>query len=241
VSRAGRTLPGVFVTGTDTGIGKTLVATALVHALTAVGQRVAPFKPVAAGADPTPAGRRNEDAVLLAELAESTAAYGDVNPVLAEAPMAPHIALAREGRRFDRDAVLAAFARLTSQADVAVAEGAGGWLVPLTERYDMASLAGDLGLPVLIVVGLRLGCLSHARLTLEAVERRGLPVAGWVANRVDPAMAAADENLATLESALGSAPLAVLPWLEGNTARERAVAASRQGRMELLTRLLLNN
>ena len=107
-----RRMPGVFVTGTDTGIGKTLVATALVHDLAASGARVAPFKPVAAGADPTPAGPRNEDAALLAELAGTTAPYEDVNPVLAAAPMAPHIALAREGRRFERDAVLDAFARL---------------------------------------------------------------------------------------------------------------------------------
>lgn len=232
---------GLFVTGTDTGVGKTLVAGALVYTLAARGRRVAPFKPVAAGADPTPAGPRNDDAVLLSELAGSAAPYSDVNPVLATAPMAPHIALARDGQTFDRDAVLAAYARLREGADVVVAEGAGGWLVPLTEDYDMASLAVDLGLPVLLVVGLRLGCLNHARLSAEAIRARGLPLAGWVASRIDPEMPVVAENLATLESALASPPLAVLPWLADDDPRGRSVAASRQGLLDPLVDNLLSS
>jgi dethiobiotin synthetase len=231
----------VFVAGTDTGIGKTLVAAALVDALTAAGQRVAPFKPVAAGAETGPAGPRNEDAELLRELAGTDVPYGRVNPVLADAAMAPHIALAWEGRRFERATVLDTWRALTEDADVVVAEGAGGWLVPLTDDYDMASLAADLGLPVLLVVGLRLGCLNHARLTAEAIAARGLPLAGWVASTLDPAMPGLAENLATLASALSRPPLAVLPWLPGDTPRERAVAASRQGLMRPLVERLLTN
>jgi dethiobiotin synthetase len=224
----------VFVTGTDTGVGKTLVAGALIHALTTAGRRVAPFKPVAAGAETGPAGPRNDDAELLLELADTDLPYELVNPVLAGAAMAPHIALAWEGRRFERAAVLEAWGTLTHAADVVVAEGAGGWLVPLTDDYDMASLAVDLALPVLLVVGLRLGCLNHARLTAEGIAARGLPLAGWVASTVDPAMPGLEENLATLESALSRPPLAVLPWLPNNTPRERAVAASRRGLMDSL-------
>lgn len=235
----GRPVPGVFVTGTDTGVGKTLVSAALVHTLAAEGRRVAPFKPVAAGADHTAAGLRNEDALLLAELAGGHQPYERVNPVLAALPLAPHIALAREGRRFDREAVLAAWRCLRTDADFAVAEGAGGWLVPLGPGYDMADLAADLGLPVLMVVGLRLGCLNHARLTAAAVRARGLPLAGWVVSRIDPAMPAADENIDSLTASLGGPPLAVLPWLEGHSPRDRAVAASRQGLVNDLARALV--
>jgi dethiobiotin synthetase len=124
---------------------------------------------------------------------------------------------------------------------VVVVEGAGGWLVPLADDYDMASLAIDLALPVLLVVGLRLGCLNHARLTAEAIAARGLPLAGWVASTVDPAMPGLAENLATLESALSRPPLAVLPWLPGNTPRDRAVAASRQGLMGRLVEHLISD
>lgn len=236
-----RTPPGVFVAGTDTGVGKTLVAAALVHALAAAGRRVAPFKPVAAGAETGPAGRRNDDAELLLDLAGTALPYDLVNPVLADAAMAPHIALAWEGRRFERAAVLDAWSALAGAADVVVAEGAGGWLVPLTDDYDMASLAADLGLPVLLVVGLRLGCLNHARLTAEAIGARGLPLAGWVASTLDPAMPGLKENLATLESALSRPPLAVLPWLPDDTPRERAVAASRQGLMGSLVDHLISD
>jgi dethiobiotin synthetase len=236
----GRGVPGVFVTGTDTGVGKTVVAGALVHALSASGLRVAPFKPVAAGADETPAGPRNEDAALLSELAGGRHPYALVNPILAALPMAPHIALAREGRRFDRAAVLDAFGRLCDDADFVVAEGAGGWLVPLESGYDMAGLAADLGMPVLLVVGLRLGCLNHARLTTEAIATRGLSLAGWVANRVDPAMPAARENLASLEDSLGGPPLAVVPWLKANSPRARAVGASRHLGLDDVRRALLS-
>ncbi len=240
-SPPGRQPPGVFVAGTDTGVGKTLVAAALVHALTATGRRVAPFKPVAAGAEPGPAGPRNDDAELLLEMAARDLPYARVNPVLADAAMAPHIALAWEGRRFERATVLDAWRALTEDADVVVAEGAGGWLVPLTDDYDMASLAADLGLPVLLVVGLRLGCLNHARLTAEAIAARGLTLAGWIGSTVDPAMPGLQENLATLESALSRPPLAVVPWLPDNTPRERAVAASRQGLMGSLVEHLISD
>jgi dethiobiotin synthetase len=231
---------GLFVTGTDTGVGKTLVAGAFVHALAAAGTRVAGFKPVAAGAHTTPEGPKNEDAELLETLGNVAVPYATINPVLAAAPMAPHIALAREGRRFERDDVLAAYRAVRTRADFVVAEGAGGWRVPLTDGYDMADLAGDLGLPIVIVVGLRLGCLNHASLTLESILARGLPVAGWVASHVDPDMTGAVENLATLENALSSKPLAVVPWLEERTAPDRSVAASRHGLFDDVVAKLLS-
>ena len=239
---ANRTCPrGVFVTGTDTEVGKTLVAGALVHALAAAGLRVAGFKPVAAGADPTPDGPQNEDARLLARLSSVELPYDVVNPVLATAPMAPHIALARDGKGFDRSAVLAAFNRLGDAADWVVAEGAGGWLVPLTDDYDMADLAAELRLPVVLVVGLRLGCLNHARLTRLAIDARGLPFAGWIGSRIDPDFAGADENLSTLSHWLGAPPLSVIPRLDQRDPSDRAVAASRQGCLDNAVSHLLNN
>jgi len=231
---------GIFVTGTDTGVGKTLVAGAFVHALAAAGARVAGFMPVAAGAHATPEGLKNEDAELLEALGNVTLPYPTINPVLAATPMAPHIALAREGRRFERDAVLSAYRDLRARADVVVAEGAGGWRVPLTDGYDMADLAGDLGLPVVIVVGLRLGCLNHASLTLESVLARGLPVAGWVASHLDPDMTGAAENLLSLEKSFSSGPLAVVPWLEERNAPDRSVAASRHGLFDAAVTKLLS-
>lgn len=190
---------GVFVTGTDTGVGKTRVAIALIHALRARGLRVAAMKPVSAG---SARGELNEDVVKLVEAANVAADLHDINPYAFTEPVAPHIAAQQAHVRIDLDCIAAAYARLAANADAVVVEGAGGWRVPLNEREDMADLAQRLGLPVLLVVGLRLGCLNHALLTAESIGRRQVPWAGWVGNQVDATMTYSAENIATLRTRL---------------------------------------
>jgi dethiobiotin synthetase len=177
---------GLFVTGTDTGVGKTRVAVALIHALRAQGLRVAAMKPVAAG---SAAGGLNEDVVALMQATNVEADMRDVNPYAFEQPIAPHLAAHLAGVRIELSVIVEAYSRLAAVADVVVVEGAGGWRVPLNEREDMADLAQALGLPIVLVVGLRLGCLNHALLTAESIVHRHLPWAGWVGNSIDPAMA----------------------------------------------------
>ena len=207
---------GVFVTGTDTGVGKTLAACALVHALRARGLRVAPMKPVAAGAVPRGDGWANEDTLaLIAAAGPGGPSPEEVTPVLLREPMAPHIAAAREGREIRLDPLLDAHRRLAVRRDFTVVEGVGGFLVPLAPSFDARDLAVALGLPVVLVVGLRLGCLNHALLTAESVRACGLRLAGWIANAIDPAMAVADENVAALAERLPAPLLARLPWSPG--------------------------
>jgi dethiobiotin synthetase len=210
---------GLFVTGTDTGVGKTRVAVALIHALRARGLRVGAMKPVSAGSAP---GEFNEDVAALLGAANATGAPHDVNPYAFEPAVAPHIAAERARVRIDLDVVAAAYARLAAASDVVVVEGAGGWRVPLNDREDMADLAQRLGLPVVLVVGLRLGCLSHALLTAESIARRRLPWAGWVGNLIDPAMACQAENLAALRARLPGPCLGVQPHRAGGTASTEA-------------------
>ena len=205
---------GVFVTGTDTGVGKTLAACALLHALRAAGESVAPMKPVAAGAEERGGRWINADsAALMAAAGLPGEALGRVTPVLLREPMAPHIAARREGRRIALEPILAAYAEMPPGV-FAVVEGVGGFIVPLGDGFDTSDLARALALPVVLVVGLRLGCLNHALLTARAVEAAGLPFAGWIANEVDPAMAGADENVAALRERLRAPLLGRLPWRE---------------------------
>jgi|SRR5579863_2640436 len=206
-------MKGVFVTGTDTAVGKTLIACALVRGLRAAGRRVAVMKPVAAGAQRTPAGLRNLDALLLMRAAASSAAYADVNPYCFEPPVSPHIAADEAGIAPDNAKIAHKHAQLCAAADFSVVEGAGGWLAPLSPTASMADLALALALPALLVVGVRLGCLNHAHLTRGAIDARGVPFAGWVASVLDPAMARLAQNLRTLEELLGAPPLAVVPHL----------------------------
>jgi dethiobiotin synthetase len=204
---------GVFVSGTDTGVGKTVAACALMRALANRGVTVAPMKPIAAGAIQRDGRWVNADSVALLEAAGlDISAVGDVTPVLLREPMAPHIAAAREGRRIELAPVHAAFERLRAAGRFMVVEGVGGFAVPLDDRLDTVDLARSLGLPVVLVVGMRLGCLNHALLTARAIEASGLPFAGWIANSVDPNMAAADENRAALETRLGAPLLGRLPF-----------------------------
>lgn len=211
---------GLFVTGTDTGVGKTRVAVALIHALRARGLRVAAMKPVSAGSAP---GELNEDVAALLRAANVDADLRDVNPYAFAEPIAPHIAAEQAGVRIELDVIADAYGRLAAAADVVVVEGAGGWRVPLNERDDMADLAQRLGLPVVLVVGLRLGCLNHALLTAESIAHRQLPWAGWAGNHVDPAMACQVENVAALRARLPDPCLGVQDFLHEESASGAAL------------------
>lgn len=197
-----------FVTGTDTGVGKTLVSCALLHALARRHPRVVGMKPVSAGLVQTPDGWDSEDTIALRAASTVRVPPALDNPVRLPDPLSPHIAAERAGTRIDIDHLVACQRALAQQADAMVVEGAGGFLVPLSPTHTGADLAQALGLPVLLVVGLRLGCLNHALLSAEAIRARGLTLAGWVANRIDPAMAAADDNIAFLRERLGAPLLA---------------------------------
>jgi dethiobiotin synthetase len=203
---------GVFVTGTDTGAGKTLAACALIHSLRARGVRAVPMKPIAAGASEHAGRLANDDTVALLKAAGLDSAWMErVTPVLLREPMAPHIAAQREGRTLSLEFLRPALERLATAGDLVVVEGVGGFRVPLADRLDTVDLARAVGFPVVLVVGLRLGCLNHALLTAQAIEAAGLTLAGWVANAIDPQMAARDDNVATLAARLGAPLLGQLP------------------------------
>ena len=196
-------MKGAFVTGTDTGIGKTRVSVALLHALSRAGARTVAMKPVASGADATPQGLRNGDALALRSAASLERRYEFVNPYCFAPPIAPHLAAREAGVEISLERIRSAYDTLCRDADVAVVEGVGGWQVPLSETLELPDLVRQLELPVLLVVGLRLGCLNHALLTARALEADGVEVLGWVANAVDPAFERPEANLATLQAALG--------------------------------------
>ena len=203
-----------FVVGTDTGVGKTHVSCALLQALAQHHRRVVGMKPVAAGVVPWGEGWASEDSIAL-RAASTIAVPPELDtPVLLPDPLSPHIAAARAGVQIDIAAIVQAYQALSLQADAVVVEGAGGFHVPLSPTETGADLALALNLPMVLVVGLRLGCLNHALLTAEAIAARGLTLAGWVANRVDPDMLAPDDNIAWLQQRLGAPLLADLPWGE---------------------------
>ncbi len=203
---------GVFVTATDTGAGKTVVAAGLVRALKQLLPRVAAMKPIASGARVTARGLRNADAELLRREASMRVPYDTVNPCVFAAAIAPHHAAAAAGQCIDLARIAAAHARLARGADRVVVEGAGGWRVPLDRRRTMADLALALELPVVLVVGLRLGCINHALLTAEAIAADGAPLLGWVANHVDAGYEDVAATIDTIAARLGSMPLARIGW-----------------------------
>lgn len=205
---------GWFVTGTDTGIGKSLASATLLHALRARGLRAVGMKPLASGCERTPEGWRNEDALALQAASDPCPLYEDVNPYALPAPLAPELAAADAGVTVSLSPIRAAFARLAGQADAVVVEGVGGWAAPLSADLDQRDLVRALDLPVLLVVGLRLGCISHARLTARAIEADGLRLAGWIANDIDPAMARADDNFTLLRHRLSVPCWGRLPFHE---------------------------
>lgn len=216
---------GCFVTGTDTGVGKTLCSAAILHALKHAGARAAGMKPVAAGAVWRDGGWRNEDTDLLMAEAGVALPQALVTPLLLREPAAPHIAAALEDVTIDPTLLLDRYAALAERVDAVVVEGVGGFRVPLVDGFDMADFAQRLGLPVVMVVGLRLGCLSHALLTAEAIEARGLALAGWIGNTIDPAMPHLADNIATLRRGLPAPLLGVVPHLPASGASMAAAAA----------------
>lgn len=206
-------MKGFFITGTDTEIGKTYVTAALTRALAARGLRVAPIKSLAAGQQFVDGRWVNEDVATLLAAQNLGLTDTDVGPLQFREPCAPHIAAKLEGGAIDRDSLLAAIRTTAGKADIALVEGVGGFRVPLTDTWDTADLAVDLGLPVVLVVGLRLGCINHALLTAEAIRARGLRLAAWVANTADPHQPHVADNLASLQVGLKAPCLGHIPRL----------------------------
>ena len=204
--------PASFVTGTDTGVGKTRVAAALCRGLAARGTRVAAMKPVASGCALTPEGLRNEDALALLAAMNVRARYSDVNPYAFAPAIAPHIAAQEAGVDIDFDVLDRAYERLRMQSQALIVEGAGGWLAPLDSSRTFADLAVHWHMDVVLVVGMRLGCLNHALLTAESVERRGLRLRGWVANSIDPKFERLTENISSLKSRISAPCLGILSF-----------------------------
>ena len=201
---------GVFITGTDTGVGKTVFACALLRAYTAGGLRAVGMKPIAAGI--APGAACNADVAALEAAGNVDAPLGLRNPFAFAPPIAPHLAAAEAGVAIDLARIREAYVALVARADRVVVEGAGGVYVPLDARGDMLDVARALSLPVILVVGMRLGCLNHAFLSAHAIRARGLALAGWVANLLDPAMARVDANITTLDERLPAPRIATMGW-----------------------------
>jgi dethiobiotin synthetase len=199
-----------FITGTDTGVGKTLVSCALLHGFAAQGKRVAGFKPVAAGVD---ADGMNDDAKALLAAGNIPLSYEQVNPYCLREAIAPHIAAKRENVHIELPRIVAACRELAAQADVVIVEGAGGFIVPLNDSQNTAGLAKEFGIPIILVIGMRLGCLNHAMLTIEAINTRGLSLAGWVANKLCKDMPALQQNIEALSERIAAPLLGIVPHM----------------------------
>ncbi len=206
---------GYFITGTDTEVGKTWCTVGLMAALQQQGKTVVAMKPVASGCERTAEGLRNDDALRLQAQASIELPYESANPYAFEPAIAPHLAAAQNGITIRLDAIVDAFQRLQGKADVTLVEGVGGWQVPLNETENVADLAHALGLPVILVVGLRLGCINHALLTAESIRASGCTLAGWIANGIDPAMAEQQNNIASIQQRIAAPLLGVVPYQEG--------------------------
>lgn len=208
-----------FVTGTDTGVGKTLVSCALLHAFAAQGKRVVGFKPVAAGCDDD---YHNDDANQLRAASTVRATYGQINPYCFPHPIAPHLSARHAGSRIDFSRIFASYDELAGQSDEVIVEGVGGFCVPLNEKQDSVDLAKQLDIPVILVVGMRLGCLNHALLTLRAIADAQIECAGWIANVLDADMPALQENIDALRERIQAPLLGVIPFQSRPDARAAA-------------------
>ena len=210
-------MKGYFITGTDTGVGKTLCAAGLLEAFKQQDISTIAMKPVASGCQETPEGLRNEDALLLMQHMTETASYAEVNPYAFIPPMAPHLAARRENITINSDVLVEQAKQLSNRADRIVIEGAGGWLAPLNERQSFADLAVQFEVPVILVVGIRLGCLNHALLTYENMQQYGVRIAGWIANagllETDDCLDI-EENIASLVTRISAPLLGTLPRLQ---------------------------
>jgi dethiobiotin synthetase len=206
------TAKGFFITGTDTDVGKTTIALALMDALQKKGLIVAAMKPVSAGCENTEYGLRNEDAVRLMQQASIELPYDVVNPYAFEAQVAPHIAAAEQNITMDIDAIQQAYQHIAAKADVVIVEGAGGWLVPLTATHTMADIVNTLNVDVIQVVGLKLGCLNHALLTSASIAAHGARHVGWITNSLTENMNHQEENILSLQQRLPGNYLGHIPW-----------------------------
>lgn len=214
---------GYFITGTDTGVGKTWCSVALMARLQQQGLKVVGMKPVASGCERIDGELRNEDALLLQVQSSLPLDYRRINPYAFAPAIAPHLAAAQLDERIDLDTLLDAYTQLAAEADWVVVEGAGGWHVPLNESDDIAALAQRLALPVVLVVGLRLGCINHALLSAEAIRTSGCALAGWIANHLDTEMALAEENIQAIATRIDAPLLGVMPFCrEGHPAEQAA-------------------
>ena len=207
----------VFVAGTDTGIGKSVVSAALLAALNRSGHRAVGMKPVASGCAMHADGPRNDDALLLIAHSAGTPDYALVNPYALPEPVAPHLAARDAGIQIRLDPIVAAFHGLRVSAQCVVVEGVGGWAVPFAPALMQADLVRALALPVILVVGLRLGCINHALLSARAIEADGCRLLGWIGNAVDPEMARSDDNIAVLSDRLAAPLLGILPHAPAGT------------------------
>jgi dethiobiotin synthetase len=215
-------MSGYFITGTDTGVGKTVVTVALMELLKLGGVEVAGMKPVASGCERTPAGLRNGDALRIRQASSMELPYAMVNPYAFEPPIAPHLAAARSAESISITRIEALCRELQRRAAVVVVEGVGGWCVPLGSGTDMPGLARSLGFPVVLVVGLRLGCISHALLSAAAIAATGLRLCGWVANQLQQPLEEQDEVVSSLRQRIAAPLLGVLPWNENAAPEEFA-------------------
>lgn len=211
-----------FVTGTDTEIGKTLVSSAILHKLVSSGVRACGMKPVAAGAEMRDGELHNDDADQLIAVSNVHLPGNLTTPYMLRAAAAPHIAAALDGVTIEPVPIIAAYAEIAAASDAVVVEGVGGFRVPLSNDFDSADLAAQLNLPMVLVVGLRLGCISHSMLTIEAIVARNLVLAGWVVNEIDPDMEFADENVAALQQRIPAPLLGRVPYLDNPTAARAA-------------------
>lgn len=202
---------GLYVTGTDTGVGKTLVSAALLHALRLNNVIALGMKPLASGCDMIDGRLRNEDALMLQRAGAFEAAYEDINPFALRHPLAPELAARDDGVVVSLEPIRDAHARLQAQSDVVVVEGVGGWMAPLSGELMQADLVRALDIPVVLVVGLRLGCLNHAYLSARAIEADGARLVGWIGTGIDPAMSRMQDNLALLAARLHAPCWGVLP------------------------------
>ncbi len=202
-----------FVTGTDTNVGKTLVSAALIRSLANHGLKVAGMKPVAAGAELRDGTLWNEDVALLSSEANVIVPTHLISPYLFKEAAAPHVAAALEDQHINPATIFTTFEQIRAQTEAVIVEGVGGFCVPLTPQTDTADIAARLQLDVILVVGLRLGCLNHAFLTAEAIAARGLRLAGWVVNQIDPAMPHQAANIEALRERLPAPCLGSLPWM----------------------------
>ena len=223
-----------FVTGTDTGVGKTMVSAAILHAARAMGKRTLAMKPIASGCERTPEGLRNEDALMLQNAISEPLAYEVINPVALEPAIAPHVAAEQAGRHMTADRLVGYCRGLQIRpADLLLVEGAGGWRVPLNDRETYAAFPKLLNMPVILVVSLKLGCINHALLSAEAIRNDGLVLAGWVAHRTasDP-MACEQDTLSYLVNHVGAPCLGILPWMENGRPEDLARYLNIEGLFE---------